>query len=162
MNFTSIGKCLNWNNESGHTLIEAVTALAVLALLTGLASAGFSGPMSHLRLNHAVRAFASDLRWARQLAIAEGRPVQLVLDTEAERYRVERIDSPGVPVQGVHDLRDRAQGYGGIDLVGSTGGDHLVFQPNGLTADWTTVTLRNDRGEERSVSLILTGRVRIK
>jgi type II secretion system protein H len=146
----------------GHTLIELVTVLAVIGVLTGLASAGFSGTMSHFRLNHAARSLVSDLRWARQLAIAEGRPVQLVLDTEADRYRVERSDSPDIPLNGVRDFRNGAQGYGGIDLVESTGGEELVFQPNGTTADWTTITLRNRRGEERSISLILTGRVRVR
>jgi prepilin-type N-terminal cleavage/methylation domain-containing protein len=156
------GKTKRLFDVTGHTLIELVIVMVIISIMAGLASAGFTGSMSHLRLNHAVRTLVSDLRWARQLAIAERRPVQLVLDPETDRYDVERVAAPGIPVNGIRDLRDRKQGYGDIDLVRSTGGATLVFQPNGTTTDWTTLTLRNERGEERAVSLILTGRVKIK
>jgi type II secretion system protein H len=158
----SVGKARAVFNHSGHTLIELVIVLVVIAIMAGLASAGFTGSMSHLRLNHAVRTLVSDLRWARQLAIAECRPVRMVLDPAADRYIIERDAFPGVPVNGVRDLRDRSQGYGGIDLVESTGGPSLLFQPDGTTVNWTTLTLRNERGESRSVSLVLTGRVKVK
>ncbi|MBI3995179.1 MAG: GspH/FimT family protein, partial [Nitrospirae bacterium] len=114
------------------------------------------------RLNSAARDLVSDLRWARQLALAERRPVSVVLDLETDRYRIERKSRPGIPIGWVRDLQDRRQGFGEIDLVDSTGGAVITFQPNGITTDWTTITLRSSRNEQRQMTVALTGRVRIQ
>jgi type II secretion system protein H len=153
---------MNRKAHSGYSLIEVLVVLTIIGLLTGLAAASFAAQLPHLRLNHAARALVSDLRWARQLAIASGQPVQIVLDLERERYRIERRSQPGVPIGPVRDLQDRRQGFGEIDLVGSTGGVTLIFYPYGTTNTWTTVTLRNQSGEQRQITLVATGRAVIK
>jgi len=148
--------------ESGYSLIELLIVLAIIAVLTGLAQASFTAQLPHLRLNHAARALVSDLRWARQLAIAQGQPVQMVLDLERDRYRIERQSQPGIPIGGVRDLQDRRQGFGEIDLVDSTRGQTLTFNPQGTTNSWTTITLKNRTGEQRQITVVATGRVKIK
>ncbi len=136
--------------------------MAVTVILSGLASVSFVSQLPHLRLNNAARDLVSDLRWARQLALAERQTVSVVLDPETDRYRIERQSRPGIPIGWVRDLQDRHQGFGEIDLVSSSGGMVISFQPNGITTNLTTITLRNSRDEQRQMTVAITGRVKIK
>lgn len=149
-------------NESGYSLIELLIMLAIIAVLTGLAQASFTAQLPHLRLNHAARTLVSDLRWARQLAIASGQPVSVVLDIERDRYQIEHQSQPGIPIGWVRDLQDRGQGFGEIDLVSSSGGRAIAFQPNGISTDMTTIIFKNGGKEQRQITVAITGRVKIK
>lgn len=149
-------------NESGYSLIELLIVLAIIAVLTGLAQASFTAQLPHLRLSHAARTLVSDLRWARQLAVASGQPVSVVLDIEQDRYQIERQSQPGIPIGWVRDLQDRGQGFGEIDLVSSSGGRAIAFQPNGISTDMTTIILKNGGKEQRQITVAITGRVKIK
>lgn len=150
------------HSQKGFSLIEVMIVMAVTVILSGLASVSFISQLPHHRLNGAARDLVSDLRWARQLALAERRPVSVILDLETDRYRIERQSRPGIPIGWVRDLQDRRQGFGEIDLVDSTGGAVISFQPNGITTDWTTITLSNAQNEQRQMTVALTGRVRIQ
>ena len=152
---------MNPKAHAGYSLIEVLVALAIISVLSGLAAASFAAQQPHLRLNHAARALVSDLRWARQLAIASGQPVVLLLDPDRDQYRIEKASQPGIPVGLVRDFQDRRQGFGEINLVGSTGGRTLTFYPQGTTNSWTTITLTNKAGEQRQITLVATGRVKL-
>lgn len=134
--------------------------MAIVAIMAGLASAGFSDQLAAYRFHHAVRTLVSDLRGARQLAVTEGRPVRLVLDPDRDRFQIERLSEPGVPVNAMRDLRDRKQGFGAVDLLVTTGPE-VVFQSNGITTDWMTITLEGGGGRRKRISVILTGRVKV-
>ena len=149
-------------SQKGISLIEVMIVMAVTVILSGLASVSFVSQLPHLRLNNAARDLVSDLRWARQLALAERQTVSVVLDPETDRYRIERQSRPGIPIGWVRDLQDRHQGFGEIDLVSSSGGTGISFQPNGITTNFTTITLRNSRNEQRQMTVAITGRVKIK
>jgi prepilin-type N-terminal cleavage/methylation domain-containing protein len=149
-------------SRGGYSFIELLVAMAIMVILSGLASVSFVSQLPHHRLNHAARDLVSDLRWARQLALAERQPVLLILDPDTERYRIERQSDPGIPIGGVRDFLDRRQGFGEIDLVSSSGGRTITFYPQGLTNNWTSILLRNPAGEERQITVIATGRVRLQ
>lgn len=148
-------------NPSGHTLLEILIVLALVLIVAGMASAGFLNQLSHHRLNGAVRNLVSDLRLARELAIAGGVPVSVVLDSEGETYRVQR-NFPDGPVIRFRDLKDSDSGYRGVDLVGSTGGNRVNFFPKGTTNTFTTIRVSSSSGEEKRVSVAVTGRVRVR
>jgi len=148
-------------SEQGFSLLELIIVMVVTVTLSGLASASFQSQLPHHRLNNAARDLVSDLRWARQLALAERQPVSVILDFETDRYRIERDSRPGIPIGWVRDLQDDHQGFGEIDLVSSSGGRTLTFYPQGTTNNWTTILLRNKSGEERQISLVATGRVKL-
>jgi type II secretion system protein H len=153
---------MNLQDRSGYSLIEVVTVLTIMTLLTGLAAATFSSQLPGIRLNHAARAVVSDLRWARQLAIASGQPVLVLFDLDRDRYQIENRLQPGIPIGENRDLRDRRQGFGDIDLVSSSGGRTVTFFPQGTTPSWTTLTLRNQSGNQRQITIVATGRIQIK
>jgi prepilin-type N-terminal cleavage/methylation domain-containing protein len=149
------------DSEKGFSLTELMIVMVITGILSGLASVSFLSQLPHHRLNGAARDLVSDLRWARQLALAERQPVSVVLDLETDRYQIERPSQPGIPVGWVRDLQDRRQGFGEIDLVSSSGGQTLTFYPQGTTDSWTTILLRNKSGEERRITIIATGRIKM-
>jgi len=149
------------DSEKGFSLTELMIVMVITGILSGLASVSFLSQLPHHRLNGAARDLVSDLRWARQLALAERQPVSVVLDLEADRYQIERRSGPGIPVGWVRDLQDRRQGFGEIDLVSSSGGPTLTFYPQGTTDSWTTILLRSHSGEERRITVVATGRIKI-
>ena len=149
------------DTQRGFSLTELLMVIAITGILSGLASVSFSSQLPHHRLNSAARDIVSDLRWARQLALAERQPVSVVLDLERERYQIERHSQPGIPIGWVRNLQDRGQGYGEIDLVSSSGGPILTFYPQGTTNSWTTIILRNRSGEQRQITVVATGKVKL-
>lgn len=151
----------NIHSQKGYSLIELIIVMAITVILSGLASASFISQLPHHRLNNAARDLVSDLRWARQLALAERQPVSVILNLETDRYWIERQSRPGIPIGWVRDLQDHSQGFGEIDLISSSGGRTLTFYPQGTTNNWTTILLRNKSGEERQISLVATGRVKL-
>lgn len=148
-------------NNRGFSAIELLASLAIAGILTGLAAFQFSHQSEHTRLSHASRSLMSDLRWARQMAISRTEEVRLVLDATTDRYWIERASRPGVVAGAVRDFKDGRQGYGGIDLVSSSNGETIRFFPKGTTNTWTTIALRNNDGEEKQITLLATGRVRL-
>ena len=148
-------------NNRGFSAIELLVSLAVTGILTGMAAFQFSHQSEHTRLSYASRSLLSDLRWARQMAVSQSEEIRLILDAATERYWIERASRPGVVVGTVKDFKDGKQGYEGIDLAGSSNGDMIRFFPKGTTNTWTTITLRNNDHEERRITLLATGRVRL-
>ena len=148
-------------NNRGFTAIELIVFLAVTGILTGIAAFEFSHQSEHTRLSHASGSLISDLRWARQMAVSQGEEIRLVLDTITDRYWIERTIRPEIVVGTVRDFKDERQGYGEVDLASSSNGDTIRFFPKGTTNTWTTITLRNNNGEERQITLLATGRVRM-
>jgi prepilin-type N-terminal cleavage/methylation domain-containing protein len=146
--------------QTGWTLLELLVVLGIMGILTSLALPSLQGMLAHYRLEGAVQGLVSDLRLARQTAIAERVPILMKLDPDLDRYTLEREGSPDQPIIPVRDYRDPNQGYYGIDLVHSTKGDRLVFSPRGTTNSWTTILLRSAMGEEQQITLIATGRVK--
>ncbi len=148
-------------NNRGFSLIELLISLAVTGILIWMAAFQFSHQNEHVRLSHASRSLMSDLRWARQMAVSQGEEIRLILDPMADRYWIERASRPGIVVGIVMDFKDERQGYGGTDLVSSSNGNTIRFFPKGTTNTWTTITLQNNDGRQRRITLLATGRVRL-
>jgi len=148
-------------NNFGFTLLELLISLAVTGILIGMAAFQFSNQTVCVQLSHASRSLVSDLRWARQMAVSQGEEIRLILDPVLDRYWIERASLPGIAVGSVRDLKDGSQGYGGTDLVSSSNGNTIRFFPKGTTNTWTTITLQNDIGKQRLITLLATGRVKL-
>jgi type II secretion system protein H len=146
-------------NHKGVTLIELMIVLAITAVLAGMTGFGLRTTFVHYHLDAAARQLASDLRWAHQSAVSQRTPMEVALDPPSERYHVARTGTG--EVVAARELKR-------VDLVGYTGltesncsGGKVVFDEDGTTSCWTTITLETATGEKRLLSVIATGRVRI-
>lgn len=149
------------SNPSGYTLLEVLIVLALVLMLSGMASGAFLSQLAHHRLNGAVRSIVSDLRLARELSLAGGSPVSLVFNFDRETTHFQR-DYPDGPVFGFRDFKNPESGYKGVDLVSSTGGKRVSFSHKGTTNTFTTIRISGSTKEERRISVAVTGRVIVR
>ncbi len=78
-------------DEHGFTLLEAVMVVGIMMILMGIAVIRSFGSFESYQVNSAQDTVVSQLRVARQLAIAQRRVVQVFIDTAPEsdgRYHV--------------------------------------------------------------------------
>ena len=108
------------HRESGYTLLEMIVVLAILGLMLGIVVT--RGPMHSPRLDTevAVRELAGALRVARGRAIAQDKPVSVLL--AADRYQVDGMASHAVPAD--------------VSLSGNT---VIRFAPDGSSSGGTVV-----------------------
>jgi prepilin-type N-terminal cleavage/methylation domain-containing protein len=150
----------------GHTLLELLTAVAVVGIALAVALPRLEGWLVHLRTRAAAVALASDLALARAAAVREGRRVALVVEPAADcpspepgvaglRYRVEVVESGRL-------LATRSLQGGPRPLcLSSNRSDRVVFDPRGLLAGHNnrTLVLRQGGAAADTITLSAVGRV---
>lgn len=149
------------NKTSGFTLIELLITLSISAILVSLAIPSFAGIGDRARLITATRAVASDLRTARQLAMAKGIPVRLVLEVGSDRYHL--AFGEGDKAFGGHDFKNPSEGFPGVRIAGFSNSacrGTITFSSRGTTACATTIIL-STASKTRSITVVMTGRIRI-
>ncbi len=144
-------------NQQGKTVLELMLVVGLLGLAAVLTGEGFSGAVSR---NHAsvVRAeIASELRMARYMAITGRRPIRVLFEPGATRISTESVTSPPAKLRQ-YDFSGK-----GVTVEKLSRGPGVSFYPTGRAATPTTITLRRTRdGEQRQLTVSLTGRVRLK
>ncbi len=66
--------------EQGFSLLEVLVVVGIMAILTGMAIMGSTGPMQNYRANAALDVVSSQLRVARELSITQRRWVAVTID----------------------------------------------------------------------------------
>lgn len=82
--------------ERGATLIEAMVALAILALVSAVTYPAMERGYGRLELRRATERLAADLRVARGMALKRGAPVVLALSADGTSYAVGPIQRASV------------------------------------------------------------------
>lgn len=67
-------------HEQGFSLLEVLIVIGIMAVLTGMAIMGSTGPMQNYKANAALDVVSSQLRIARELSITQRRYVQITID----------------------------------------------------------------------------------
>jgi Tfp pilus assembly protein FimT len=138
--------------QHGYSVMDVVVALAIIAVLAGLAWSPSDGLLTRYRLWAASGLLACDIRVARMRAISRTAQVAVVFDGgEPWRYRIFE-EGVATPVKDV-SLRD----YCPRIEVGAPSSP-LVFYPSGACRGGTVVLTR--RLARRKVVCSLVGRVR--
>ena len=72
---------------TGFTLVELVIVMMILAILAAIAVPLYTSAAS-VQLKTAANMIASDLEYAKSMAMSTGRSFSVVFDTSAEEYRI--------------------------------------------------------------------------
>lgn len=135
-------------SHRGFTLIELLVVFALLALLVGVVPVAFERLRESAQYRSTVRGMMSDLRQARQKAIAEGAEVRFRLDLTARTFGVDGRPAHDVPLPLQLRATVAAVELSGAQVAairflpqgGATGGSIDVLRPSGtgvrLTVDW--------------------------
>lgn len=140
-------------NERGMSLVELCVVLAVLAVVMGLSVPGWAALVAKHRQRATVTEIASELRMARQLAMARHERVRVVVNLEQSVLRTECLDCEESA------LRRYEFGRSGTVVESMSTRPEIVFQPSGRSATATTMVLVDSRRVMHQVTVSLTGRV---
>jgi type IV fimbrial biogenesis protein FimT len=141
-------------NQQGQSLLETMMALVIVGLATVMAVPSLLSLASRAHVQAAADEIASELRLARQLALAKRDRVRLVFDLEHRTIAAEFVNGGGT--HHIYRYGDR-----GIILDRPTAGEEIVFHPSGRSATGTTIQLRSRDGQVRKLTVSLTGRVAV-
>ena len=117
--------------ERGATLIEAMVALAIMALAGTILFPSVERGYAQLELRRATERLSADLRLARAQALQSGRPVALMLAADGTSYAVGALGS--------------RRGIGSITYQGS--GRIVFFADGSTTGGLVTVAGRGRHAE---------------
>jgi general secretion pathway protein H len=143
------------SDTRGFTLLELIVVLAIAGLLFSLGGPSVRTLAATMEYRDAVRQIVSAAKNARRDAFAQGIPMDLLIDTDRNRYALS-ADSPSVsadqfaPLPEVLDITvvyaaevSPRPGLAAIRFYpagGSSGGEISVARPSGagvhLTIDW--------------------------
>jgi prepilin-type N-terminal cleavage/methylation domain-containing protein len=145
-------------NKHGFSLLEMIVVLAVVALLAGIAVLNHQALRSRLNLGMAARQVMMDLKQARMGAVTERVNHRIVFAAGGASYRRQRKTTSGYTDEGGPTALPP-----GIVIADCTApSDAISFVPRGNAGSFGTVTVRNDRGEVRSVTVNIAGQVRVQ
>jgi type IV fimbrial biogenesis protein FimT len=140
--------------QAGKSLAEVLVVLAVIGITAGLAGPSFFALTARIEGRSATAEIASELRLARQLAMARRERLRVVFDRTQRTVTLQRADADGV--LDVYRYGDK-----GIVVEEPSAGPDVLFHPTGRSATATTIVVRDKQGRATKLTVSVTGRVAI-
>ena len=156
------------HKDSGFTLMEMMTVVAICALIATIAMPYMMGSRHGAKLRGVVENLRGDLQLAKLKAVQEGAPVAVRF--ESDKYQVfiddgdDADDTDGFRDDGERLIKNRELPEGvSIDLANTdfNGNAYARFNNRGLPEDTGDVTVDSSGGEQRLISLNRLGRISI-
>ena len=119
----------------GFTLVELIIAITVMAILTGAVTVGVSDINSNTRLSNAASRALADVRFAQELAMANRREVDVIVNVASNRYEIRWHDT-GAYVESPYDGGDMYVQFGtgdyfDISIISTQFSSRLSFTSTG-------------------------------
>jgi type IV fimbrial biogenesis protein FimT len=140
--------------EQGWSLIELLTVLAIVGIMAVLAGPSYQALAAKIQARSATVEIASELRLARQLAMARRERLRVIFDREGCTITLQRADAEGI--LHVYDYADK-----GVVVDEPTTGPELLFHPSGRSVTPATIRVRDSQGRETMFTVSITGRVSV-
>lgn len=141
--------------EQGWSLTELLIVLAIMGILSILAGPSYQTLTARVQARSAIIEIASELRFARQLAMARRERLRVIFDPGHRTIIVQRADAEG-DLLHVYQYADK-----GVVVEEPTAGPELLFHPSGRSATPTTIRVRDSQGRETTFTVSITGRVSV-
>ncbi|HJT19652.1 MAG TPA: GspH/FimT family pseudopilin [Nitrospira sp.] len=147
---------LQENNFGGKgvTLTEVATTLAITATLALMAVPSYKTMVVRGESESVAAEVASQLRMARQLAMARRERLLIRFDDVQRSLTFRRADSGEI-------LETYAYADKKVTIPEPTAGPDVLFHPSGRSATATTITIVDREGRPTKLTVSLTGRVKI-
>ena len=142
--------------EQGFTLVEVMITLAVLAIMTSIATPNYLSFMQSYRLRGAASMVRGDLNKVKVLAIKSRLQYRVVFNTNDYELWVGNLSS-GSTTWTLNTVRNLSE-YPNITITATSGTP--IFNPRG-TATGVTIGLQNGRGDLQQITVSITGRIRL-
>jgi type IV fimbrial biogenesis protein FimT len=140
--------------EQGWSLIELLIVLAIMGIMAVLAGPSYQSIVARGQAHSATIEIASELRLARQLAMARRERLRVIFDREGRTITLRRADAEGI--LHVYRYADK-----GVVVEEPTAGPELLFHPSGRSVTPTTIRVRDSQGRETTFTVSITGRVSV-
>jgi prepilin-type N-terminal cleavage/methylation domain-containing protein len=154
--------------DSGFSLMELMTAIAILAILAAIAIPGYIGWLPNYRLRSVARDLQSTMQLARLRAVRENADVAVSFDTVNDDYEafVDNGEGGGTAGNGVRDGSERIITNGemlaGVDMYQTTfGAAQPQFNSRGLPNGSGDVYMTNSQNRFMGIRLSIAGNSRI-
>ena len=145
--------------DSGFTLMEVMIVIGTIAIFSGITASTYSSMKPTLMLNGASRQIQGDLLAARMKAVSENNDYKIFFVNDHAYTILDDDNNDGTADGGewskTKDIQDE---YSDVTFV-TTG--NPVFTSKGTADSLETITLSNTEGSSKSVSIAITGRVKI-
>ena len=146
------------HNALGFSLIEVLTALALLAVLGASVVINYSALHPRLMLANATRQVLLDLRVARVQTMADNQSRRLLFGQGRAEYHRQRRTGAGFEDEG-----PPAALPDGIVVADCTApNDAVAFRPRGNAISFGTVVLANTAGDTMRLVVDIAGQVRVQ
>ncbi len=142
-------------NERGVSLVELCTVLAIMAIVTGVSLPGWAALVAKHHQRAVVTEIASELRMARQLAMARHERIRVVVNAEQSELRTECLDCETSLLRRYEFART------GTVIGSMSTRPEILFQSSGRSATATTMVLIDSRRVRHEVTVSITGRVAV-
>jgi prepilin-type N-terminal cleavage/methylation domain-containing protein len=137
-------------SKKGFSLVEALVATFIVAIIVGVASTSFLNLAPKYKLISAVREINSRLNYARYKSIFEGVKVRIKFDQHS--YAVETYDE-----EQNEWRREREYFLKGVTLQAN---NSPTFHPVGTVSNLASIYITNSWGKYK-VTLAISGRIKI-
>lgn len=140
--------------EQGWSLTELLIVLSIMGIMAALAGPSYQALATRVQARSVTIEIASELRLARQLAMARRERLRVIFDREGRTITLRRADTDGT--LHIYQYADK-----GVIVEEPTAGPELLFHPSGRSVTPTTIRVRDSQGRETIFTVSITGRVSV-
>ena len=142
------------SQEQGWSLIELLIVLSIMGIMAALAGPSNQTLVARAQARSVTIEIASELRLARQLAMARRERLRVIFDQERRTITLRRANAEDT--LHVYQYAEK-----GVIVDEPTAGPELLFHPSGRSVTPATIRVRDSQGRETTFTMSITGRVSI-
>ena len=153
-----LGQAVKKNKAKGFTLAELMIVIALIAIMSSIASFSWMRYVNNTNLQTAARELQSDMANAKQRAVAEGVNYRITITTGTPgNYTIEQRNAANT-ASTVLATKVPTENGSGLRITSTNHtGSIIYFFPRGTTS-WGDVVLQNSRGSSATITSNATGK----